>query len=135
MCINNWIPEFSYQHHGIGNVDNTEHFNNLNLDQDVLYLRLKYPDTSLVTICYNSWNLLNVDSTCTDIKNSFAVVNDSLERFLYLDLKNRPAVSQFLQAGPPGDYIKRCDKSIQELAILLTKNAYNEYIKFVKQTN
>ena len=109
MYVNNWRPRISFSY-----------------EMNVICVILSYYNDTSVKIQHPSWN---------PVLNGFPLYNDikqSIKNYLYLDLKGRPAVRDFLHSGPPGDHSGDYDiDKITELVELIASSAESKYHKFI----
>ena len=79
-----------------------------------------------LTITHHSWIIHD------DFDNIYEIdlqdIKDALYNFLYLDLKGRPAVQEFIKSGPPGGGV---DGNVNELVEGIVNSVDKIYREFI----
>jgi len=100
------------------------------IDDGKIYILIEYATNSQsIRIHHNDWFICNSSGAIDFTMIQYNELSSALDSYLYLDLKNRPAVQNFLKSGPPGDGNV---SSIQSLVTSITNTVYPIYNNFIQ---
>ena len=106
------------------------------VDDEKIYILIEYvTNNQSIRIHCKEWFVCNSQGDIDFEMVPYNELSIALDRYLYLDLKNRPAVHNFLKSGPPGDRVD--DRvggaaSIQNLVATIMNTVFPIYNNFIQ---
>lgn len=104
------------------------------IDDEKIYILIEYAtNNQSIRIHCKEWLICNNAGDIDFTMVPYSELLEALDRYLYLDLKNRPAVHYFLKSGPPGDgNTYEGASSIQSLVTSITDTVSPVYNNFIQ---
>jgi hypothetical protein len=106
------------------------------IDNEKIYILIEYAtNNQSIRIHHHDWIVCNSRGDLDFAMVPYSELSSTLASYLYLDLKNRPAVHNFLKSGPPGDRVD--DRvggaaSIQNLVATIMNTVFPIYKNFIQ---
>ena len=97
------------------------------IENNKLYILLKYFKNNIsIFLKHGEWDV----NTEEFYMLPYDQIQPALTRYLHTDLKNRPAVRDFLKSGPPGADMS---DSVDDLVKMIVGQTRQEYYNFAQQ--
>ena len=117
MSEHSWVPYVSF-----------------GVDDEKIYILIEYAmNNQSIRIHHDDWIVYNSRSDLDFAMVPYSELSGTLESYLYLDLKNVPAVHNFLKSGPPAGGPDGCGlASIQSLVTIIMNTVFPIYNNFIQ---
>ena len=107
------------------------------IDNEKIYILIEYAtNNQSIRIHHHDWIVCNSRGDLDFAMVPYSELSSTLASYLYLDLKNRPAVHNFLKSGPPGESVVDLTTDrpscIQSLVTMIMNKIFPIYNNFIQ---